>query len=1456
MKVFAVLTAWALWVLPLLSLAEGVRYRGIFVNDEDWGLRPWAVRHFGAEEQIGTNAYAEIFALMKANGLNLIWPAMHEGGYEFSARPENLELARHWGITVGTSHCEPMLRNNCYLAKADKKKWSWVSNRDFLEDYWREGVRRGMGNGERGTYPPSEASRRRRCPSRGGNGDVLWTIGMRGIHDGRMPDGKTTEEKIKILEEVFAAQCAMLPEGAPKLFCPYKEVLPIFNAGLKVPEDATILWVNDNFGYVRRIGGDHGIHGTHGRQGIYWHLSYWGSPHGYIHLCTTPPAFMWYELVAKCWENGVRDVWMVNAGDVFQAEILLDAFGKFAADPESWGPDAQVRFLSSWATTFLSSRVGKSDVGCPKSDVLAKRIAAHLAEYYNLGFNRKPEHMCVQWSRNLPESVKASLLKRYHALLNEDMAIERLLHDSTRSTRLKIADEYFRLVGFQARFLAYAGIIHLEGRDKAYARAVLDPLYARWDALDGGKWSGFWIDTIEEKPGKHQPTAHNRWSSQMQWPWNEPDDPARKDCRGEIRNDYVATAYAWERAKGLEEPTWLEPVARESGAKGGEWVNVAGLGTSGNALALLPVKPGVGDGAVVKYSLTGFTRLTGLGANENSNLQLESPTLNHVNSVNPVEKRTIVLQFLPDFALWPGLKLGVKVSFDDGEAKYVEVPRSDSNIGEKDSVRAVAVQDNFIRVDVPIPSGAKTATITAVDPGVVIDRVGVRPAVLAAAVVHGAERPVEVRVRQTPGGPRIFVDGRAVRPRFYYGSSPCLAPISNTGRNVYTIPFRPDVDTDQGRIAIDGFADDEPIWFSNAALIDKTTNATVRLSSDGEERTRHFVRDGLHLRKGHLYHFVVTHRSTHQRTYFTHEASYTDAAGRKVVMPLPYGDTLGDTVRLAADAQVDFVTFSTGTSWGSAGGWWAPPEEPPDYGRIDRACEHIIAANPNALLVPRVNADAPGWMLERDPSLKMVFDRGYSIRMSSVSARPYREAACAAIEKLTRHLREKFPRNFAGLHVGGQNSAEWFYMNSQTSELSGYDVHTRDAFRAWLAKRDEKDAATAEVPSPEARRVKRPQGRLDPVLDRRVIQFGEFRQEEMASLLCDLGAAVRRGSDGGSLAIFFYGYTWELGSVVAGAAETGHFFVDWIMRHGKDSIDGFSAPFSYSDRGWPGSSPVMSPAETFMRNGFLWINEDDFRTHLEDLWGFPAIVGRQIRNTSPSITRNALLRNGAFDILRGHGDWWMDLFGRGWFRDAEIWKVRKALNVMDDAMLLRKKPYSPEIALVVDERSLMRNGFGSDKEVTPQLHHARFSLNLCGATHGQYLLDDVLANPPDCKLLLIAYARDLDPARRARLEEVKRAHPTMRVVEAATPYDVVTEKIVEHAKAAGVHFYTQPLKATVCAAEGYVVVQAREAGLLEIDFGNEDLVVDFLTGKQIGVGPKVSLSFQKGETRIFRLANR
>ena len=412
---------------------------------------------------------------------------------------------------------------------------------------------------------------------------------------------------------------------------------------------------------------------------------------------------------------------MVNAGDVFQAEILLDAYGKFAANPEAWGADAQGKFLGEWARSmFFNAERQRSR----EAEKIHTRIAAHLAEYYNLGFNRKPEHMCVQWATNLPAAVRSSLLNRYHALLEEDSAIEKMItnlncHNCSKITNtnlcnsaspllcvktsnleepVNLVEKYFRLVGFQARFLAYAGIIHLEGKDKAYARSVIDPLYARWDRLDGGKWAGFWCDTIDEHGGARQLTMHNRWSSQMQWPWNEPADPAKKDRHGRSRNDYAATAY---RAD-IAEPTWLVPVKMERGARNGEWKEVPGLGTGGRALALLPVKPGVGEGATLVYDLSPIPR-----------------------SPFPVP-RSLILQFLPDFALWPGLKLGVDVVFNGCEPKFVEVPCSNSNLGEHDRIRNQAVQDNFIRVEIPVPAGATSFKIVAKDPGVVIDRIGIR----------------------------------------------------------------------------------------------------------------------------------------------------------------------------------------------------------------------------------------------------------------------------------------------------------------------------------------------------------------------------------------------------------------------------------------------------------------------------------------------------------------------------------------------------------------------------------------------------------------------------------------------------------------------------------------------------------------------------------------------------------
>ena len=714
----------------------------------------------------------------------------------------------------------------------------------------------------------------------------------------------------------------------------------------------------------------------------------------------------------------------------------------------------------------------------------------------------------------------------------------------------------------------------------------------------------------------------------------------------------------------------------------------------------------------------------------------------------------------------------------------------------------------------------------------------------AGALVACAAEPVEVRVRQTAGGPRIFVDGKPVRPRLYYGSPTCLAAISESYRTTFTVPFRADADTRAGCVRLETSADEQPIWFSHACFIDMTTGTTNVLSGAEETRTRVFEAKGLVFEKGHLYRLVVTNRAMRDRQFFTHRVTYPGPDGRMVELPLPYGDTLAATTRLAAEAGVDLITCSTGNSYGCDPCWRAPGE-PDDFGPIDNMIRTLVAANPNVLVVPRVNADAPQWMLDRDPSLKMKFGRGFTIDAPSLSARAYRAAACAHFEKLTRHLRTTFPRNFAGLHVGGQNSSEWFYHLSQSADLSGYDVHTRDAFRCWLAARGEAGADTAEVPSV-AERSDAAKPLRDPVKDRRLLLFEQFRQEEVASFIGELGAAIRRGSDGRVLALFFYGYSWELGALRAGASETGHYALQWLLAHAKENVDGLSAPFSYSNRKWPGSVPIMSPAETIQRAGVLWINEDDTRTYREDIWCYKAIAGG--RHDTREETRDILVRNAGVGIFRGYGDWWMDLFGRGWYADRELWSLRARLNRLDDAMLARRRPYTPEIAVVVNEPSFLHLGWGSGRISAPLLNRRPF--DACGATYGQYLLDDILEKPIDAKLFYLPLAYQLTEAQRARLAALKAARPDAVFVE-PTPVDMTAEAIAAHARRAGVHLYAEPGKANVLAAEGYVLVQALVEGPLDIDFGRDGDVRDWFTGAALGRGPKLSVPFRKGETRIF-----
>lgn len=147
--------------------------------------------------------------------------------------------------------------------------------------------------------------------------------------------------------------------------------------------------------------------------GMYWHVSYFGGPHSYTHVCSTSPGFMWYELGAKCIDNNAKETWILNVGDVKPADILIDAFGKIAWSPRDYGADAQTKILLQWAEKFVPGKDAKSAE-------LKKRIVRHMDNYYRLGTIRKPELMAKQWVEKLADAEKKSLMSQYVALEKED----------------------------------------------------------------------------------------------------------------------------------------------------------------------------------------------------------------------------------------------------------------------------------------------------------------------------------------------------------------------------------------------------------------------------------------------------------------------------------------------------------------------------------------------------------------------------------------------------------------------------------------------------------------------------------------------------------------------------------------------------------------------------------------------------------------------------------------------------------------------------------------------------------------------------------------------------------------------------------------------------------------------------------------------------------------------------
>jgi hypothetical protein len=356
-----------------ISSSPAVKYRGIFINDEDWGLQPWTAKTFEPETgDIGPKTYSKVFELLLRLKANMIWPAMHPSTKAFFHYPGNIKTAEDYQIIIGSSHAEPMLRNN--VSEWDHKtmgNFNYLTNKEKVLKYWEDRIKESNGI------------------------NAIYTLGMRGIHDGQMEGVRDLKEAVPVVERIIGEERELLSKyinkditKIPQVLTPYKEVLEIYDNGLKVPDDVTLVWPDDNYGYISRLNNEKEKQ-RKGGAGVYYHASYWGRPHDYLWLPSTHPSLMREEMM-KAYETGANRLWVLNVGDIKPTEYNIQEFLDMAYNPL---PFKDSKYPKQHLLRWITNIFGKER---------AQKIQSILWQYYQLAFERKPEFM--GWSQTEPET--------------------------------------------------------------------------------------------------------------------------------------------------------------------------------------------------------------------------------------------------------------------------------------------------------------------------------------------------------------------------------------------------------------------------------------------------------------------------------------------------------------------------------------------------------------------------------------------------------------------------------------------------------------------------------------------------------------------------------------------------------------------------------------------------------------------------------------------------------------------------------------------------------------------------------------------------------------------------------------------------------------------------------------------------------------------------------------------
>jgi len=456
--------------------SPSVEYRGIFINDEDWGLMPWSSQTYEPSDikgHIGPKTNARIFELLLRLRANTYWPAMHECTLPFFLTEGNRKVAEEYGIFIGSSHCEPMV---CSAAGEWRRRgqgdYDYVNNSASVYKFWEDRVKEVAQQGN------------------------IYTLGMRGVHDGQMQGAKTVAEQKAVLERVLKDQRGLLQKyvnkdvtAIPQAFIPYKEVLDIYNAGLQVPDDVTLIWCDDNYGYIRHFPTVE-ERARKGGNGIYYHVSYWGRPHDYLWLGTFSP-YLLHQQMKLAYDRGIQKMWVLNVGDIKPAEYQIELFLDMAWNIDEVNEIGVTAHLKSWLEREFGSNC-------------AEELLPAMEAHYQLSYIRKPEFMGntreeerdpkYKVIKDLPWSEQTiSERLRSYAVLSD--VVERMESNIPADRQ----DAYFQLVKYPVQAAAQMNRKILTAQLARHSKAdwkqsdvafdSIVSLTQQYNSLQNGKWN-------------------------------------------------------------------------------------------------------------------------------------------------------------------------------------------------------------------------------------------------------------------------------------------------------------------------------------------------------------------------------------------------------------------------------------------------------------------------------------------------------------------------------------------------------------------------------------------------------------------------------------------------------------------------------------------------------------------------------------------------------------------------------------------------------------------------------------------------------------------------------------------------------------------------------------------------------------------------------------------------------